>query len=286
MTNPYRPTLAEALRDFGSEVTLLTALSHGLVAARGRRLPSKRKGTQSPLEAIPAGWWGDSTIDCDTGRVKFDSRGETYVDVQLQPHPVAAPRDHWADGRYDFVLLSEALAMVGSLPAIERAIRDGTLTVSGIRLSGDSAPDPSQYTGIPLEQICTAEINWSEGHVTHTWPPDNRWQRYDREPVLTVYVEACVPRAGLVDTFPNAGKSTEEESTPLKASSAGRREKHNWELLISKAGAHCYHEGRPESLTKFAKIMQQLCIDLDWDEIPDTRTIERKLKSLWDETAK
>src|SRR3954447_1555865 len=107
MTQSYKPALAEALKYFGSEKSLLTALSHGIVAAHGRRLPSTRKGGQSPPEAIPAAWWYDSTGDCDANQVRFSSRGETYEDVRLQRHPFAASREHWAGGRYDFVFLDE-----------------------------------------------------------------------------------------------------------------------------------------------------------------------------------
>src|SRR4051812_25282565 len=196
MTELYRLALAEAQRVLSSEDPLHAALSRGLCAAFGRRSSSKRGSPQSPLEAIPASWWRDCEVDWGTNRARFGPQGQSYEDIRVEHHPFAASPDQSVDARYDFVFLNEASAMVGSLPAFERAIRDGTLTVSGIRLSDDSPPDPSQYTGIATEQICVAEIDWSARRVTHTR------QRFDGKPVVTVYVEACVPRAGLLEVFP------------------------------------------------------------------------------------
>jgi hypothetical protein len=94
-------------------------------------------------------------------------------------------------------------------------------------------------------------------------------------------VEACIPRAGLLEVFPNTGKILEDKVTPLKASSAGRRPTHDWERFLNEAGTFLFWKGRPDSLAKFAKEMQQKCINSDWEYIPDLRTIKRKLNYLW-----
>jgi hypothetical protein len=275
MTELHRIALAEAQRVLSSEDPLRAALSRGLCAAFGRRSSSKRGSPQFPFEAIPASWWRDCEVDCATNRAKFGPQGQCYEDIRVEHHPFAASPDQSVDARYDFVFLDEASAMVGSLPALERAIRDGTLKVSGIRLSDDSSPDPRQYTGIATEQICIAEIDWTARRVTHTW------KRFDGKPVVTVYVGACVPRDGLLEVFPKAGELPEDEGSPKKPSSAGRGQKHRWDLFFEQVVIYVFQKGLPDSLTKFAIGMEEWCMDLGWSEIPDLRTLEKKLVYTW-----